>query len=86
METARSTPASARYTPPRKNRGLFRPVWHKVVGAVLVVVGLTLFIACEASLWGIHTYGGHIWYMVGLLAAGSSMWWFGLFDRSETRW
>lgn len=71
---------SARYTPPSAARYYFRPGWHKVVGAALVAIGAGVFFSCELSLFGIHNYGGHVWFLVGLLIAASSSWWFGLFD------
>lgn len=73
--------ASNRYTPPRRFSYIFRPTWHKVVGAVILIAGLTLFVSCETSLGNIHAYGGHVWYLVGLAMAGSSAWWFGAFDQ-----
>jgi hypothetical protein len=73
------TEAAGRYTPPVRNIR-FRPPWHKGVGALLIVAGLALFVICEANTFGIHAYGGHVWYLVGLGIAGSSTWWFGLFD------
>ncbi len=76
---------SRRYTAPVKVRGGYRPGWHKAVGGVSIAVGVTLFIACEASLWGIHNYGGHIWYLLGLVLAASSLWWFGAFDPPSPR-
>lgn len=67
--------------PPRRFSYIFRPTWHKVVGALVLLAGLTLFVACEASVGNIHAYGGHVWYLVGLAIAGSSAWWFGVFDQ-----
>ena len=60
-----------------------RPRWHKLAGVASLFLGAALFIVCESSLWGIHNFGGHIWYMVGLVLAGSSIWWFGAFDPAE---
>ncbi|MGH2695759.1 MAG: hypothetical protein ACRDIW_02075 [Actinomycetota bacterium] len=50
------------------------------MGVVLVAAGTALFFTCQFNGWGIHDYGGHIWYLVGILIAGSSLWWFGAFD------
>lgn len=74
---------SSRYTPPRRFTYIFRPAWHKMVGAVVLVAGFTLFFACETSLGNIHDFGGHIWFAVGLAIAASSTWWFGLFDPAS---
>lgn len=73
--------ASERYTPPKRFTYIFRPGWHKAIGAVLLIGGVSLFISCEASIGNIHAFGGHIWYLIGLLVAGSSAWWFGAFDQ-----
>lgn len=66
---------TSRLKPPR-----FRPRWHQAVGAGVILVGASLFFACELSLFGIHRYGGHIWYLVGIAVAASALWWFGAFD------
>lgn len=71
--------AAGRYTPTtRKVR--FRPVWHNGGGGGLIAGGVTLFFAGQANAFGIHGFGGHIWYVVGLAIAASSLWWFGAFD------
>lgn len=72
---------SGRYTPPKRFTYIFRPVWHKVIGAMVLAVGISLFVSCETDIGNIHAYGGHIWYLVGLAIAGSSAWWFGAFDQ-----
>lgn len=75
------TPAQGRYTPPKVHPEIrFRPEWHKVAGAVSLVFGLALFVVCTFNVWGIHGYGGHIWYVVGLAIAASSIWWWGGLD------
>ena len=81
--TKRKRPAeegpAARYVPPTRARlPRFRPVWHKIVGGLLVVIGLTMVFANYASLLP----GGHkeAYFFVGMLLAGASTWWFGLFD------
>lgn len=72
---------SSRYTPPKRFTYIFRPGWHKAVGAALLVGGVSLFVSCEANLGNIHAFGGHIWYLVGLAVAASSAWWFGALDQ-----
>jgi len=52
--------ASARYTPPRRFSYIFRPTWHTVPAFALLLVGFSLFFACELSLANIHSFGGHI--------------------------
>ena len=77
--------ASSRYTPKIKARGPFRPGWHKVVGALIVFVGLGIFVVNDLAWFDINLIpGGHneLWAIVGILTAGSSTWWFGWFDRT----
>lgn len=82
----RTGPATSdRYTPPR-SRGLFRPVWHKVVGALLILGGWALFVVNDLEWFDIHLMpGGHneLWAILAVLAAGSSTWWFGWWDRAS---
>lgn len=74
-------PVQGRYTPPKVHPEIrFRPEWHKVAGAASLVFGLALFVVCTFNVWGIHGYGGHIWYLVGLAIAASSIWWWGGLD------
>jgi hypothetical protein len=63
----------------------FRPVWHKGIGAFLLLGGAGLFFVCEFNGWHLHQHGGHIWYLVGLVIAAASTWWFGLFDAVPGR-
>lgn len=72
--------AQGRYTPPKVRAIRIRPDWHKVAGAASLVLGMALFFVCTFNGWGIHEYGGHIWYVVGLGIAGSSIWWWGALD------
>jgi hypothetical protein len=52
-------------------------------GFAVIVFGAALFFVCEANAFQIHDFGGHIWYLVGFLIAGSSLWWFGAFDTAR---
>ena len=77
-------PASARYTPKFKARGPFRPTWHKVVGGLLIVLGLSIFVINDLAWFDIYIMpGGHneLWAVVGIAVAATSTWWFGWFDR-----
>lgn len=49
----------------------------------MIVAGITLFVVCEANVFNIHAYGGHIWYLVGIGIAASSLWWFGALDPAR---
>jgi len=80
---------TTRYTPPAKRRGIFRPTWHKVVGGLSILAGLGVFVANDLEWLGVHVMpGGHneLYAGLGVGIAATSMWWFGWFDRSETRW
>lgn len=78
-------PASSRYTPRVKARGPFRPGWHKVVGSLIVFLGLAIFVVNDLAWFDINLIpGGHneLWAIVGISTAASSTWWFGWFDRT----
>ena len=89
VDTAGSPPPpTARYTPPVKNRGLFRPMWHKVVGGLLILGGITLFVLNDLEWFDVHVMpGGHneLYALLAFGIAGSSTWWFGWFDRPPQR-
>lgn len=78
---AHAVQATRRTTPAPEPTFHFRPTWHKAVALVLLVSGLGLFVSCEANIGDIHNYGGHVWFIVGLIIAASSSWWFGIFDE-----
>lgn len=83
--TSAQPAASSRFTPKLKARGPFRPTWHKVVGALLIVLGLGLFVINDLALFDINLIpGGHneLWAMVAIITAATSTWWFGWFDRT----
>ncbi len=82
---ATAPPPNSRYTAPSKNRGPFRPTWHKVTGALLILLGLGIFVLNDAEWFGVHLMpGGHneLYAVLGIALAASSMWWFGWFDRA----
>jgi hypothetical protein len=77
--------ASSRYTPKIKARGPFRPTWHKVVGTLLIVLGVGIFVINDLAWFDIDLIpGGHneLWAMLGIVTAATSTWWFGWFDRT----
>lgn len=76
-------PAARRYTPPRLVKRI-RPGWHIAVGSVQVLVGVALVIVNYGEEFGLRVLpGGHqeAYFLLGILVAGSSIWWFGWFDR-----
>jgi hypothetical protein len=75
-----SVAPSARYTPKLRNRGLFRPTWHKMVGGLLIVLGLAVFVLndLDGKLPGGHS---ELYALLAIGIASSSLWWFGAFDR-----
>ncbi|MCZ7537219.1 MAG: hypothetical protein M5T61_15790 [Acidimicrobiia bacterium] len=87
-EPATSPVGSGRYTPKLKNRGPFRPTWHKVVGALMVLAGLTVFVLNDLAWFDVRVMpGGHneLYAVVAVVIAASSLWWFGAFDRPPER-
>ena len=65
----------------KMNRGPFRPLWHKVLGGLLIVLGVVVFFLNDFSpdlLPGAHNEG---YAVLGISVAASSIWWFGWFDR-----
>ena len=76
--------ANSRYTPKLKARGPFRPTWHKVVGALLLLAGVGIFVVNDLAWFDINLIpGGHneLYALLAFLVAGTSTWWFGWFDR-----
>ena len=55
-------------------------MWHRVVGALLITLGAAIFVVNDftRALPGGHSEG---YAALALLVAGSSAWFFGLFDR-----
>jgi hypothetical protein len=77
--------ASSRFTPKLKARGPFRPTWHKVIGALLILAGLGIFVLNDLAWFDINLIpGGHneLWAVAGIGTAFTSTWWFGWFDRT----
>ena len=80
--STRSQQRSGRYTPPLDRQLRLRPVWHRAVGVILVVVGIEIFMVNDftRALPGGHSEG---YAVVAIFVAGSSTWFFGLFDRFD---
>lgn len=78
---ARST-STPRYTPPIKHVR-FRPAWHRVVGAVELLLGVAVIAVNYAQYETAILPGGHneLYFLVGLGIGAGSLWWFGAFDR-----
>lgn len=86
-ERSPSPSPSARYTP-RVRSVRLRPDWHKVVGAVVLVVGIAVAVINDVMLLGATATllpGGHseLYLLLGVAVAGYSTWWFGWFDREH---
>ena len=80
----RTVDANSRFTPKQKARGPFRPTWHKVIGALLLLAGAAIFIINDLAWFDINWIpGGHneLYAMLAFVVAGTSTWWFGWFDR-----
>lgn len=79
------TAANSRFTPKVKARGPFRPTWHKVIGGLLIALGLGIFLLNDLAWFDVNLIpGGHneLWAMAGIGTAATSTWWFGWFDRT----
>src|SRR3546814_19934630 len=66
--------ASARYTPKFKARGPFRPTWPKVVGALLVVLGLSIFVINDLAWFDITILPGgpnELWALLAFALPGT---------------
>lgn len=81
------TEASGRYTPPASLQARIRPAWHKAVGALLVVLGVAIVIINYIDYDNVRILpGGHqeAYFLLGMVIAGLSSWWFGAFDRQPS--
>ncbi len=77
---------SSRYTPSTNQDVVFRPRWHRIVGWFGVAVGLLTVALNDVMLMGedltLLPFGhSELYLVVGLLAAGLSTRFLGLFDR-----
>jgi hypothetical protein len=66
----------------------YRPEWHKIVGALILVLGLAVIVLNDVMLLGASRSllpGGHneLYLILGVVIAGYSTWWFGWFDRER---
>lgn len=77
---------SARYTPPVSVTFRVRPLWHKVIGALLILVGAALVVINYLDYSADILPGGHqeAYFLLGIIVAASSSWWFGAFDREPS--
>ena len=79
---------SGRYTAPKVSYRV-RPKWHRVAGWTGVALGILIAVANDAMLFtdGVTLLPlGHqeLYLILGVLVAGSSTWFLGLFDRGTT--
>ena len=89
--TPRPVSASAespRYTPPKANYRI-RPRWHRVAGWAGVTLGILIAIANDTMLIAedltLLPFGHQELYLIlGVMVAGASTWFLGLFDRGTT--
>ena len=80
--------ASARYTPPKASYRI-RPRWHRVAGWAGVALGILMAIVNDTMLivedLTLLPFGHQELYLIlGILVAGASTWFLGLFDRGTT--
>lgn len=73
-----------RYTPPKVKR--FRPTSHRVIGGILLAVGLAIVVLNYLEELELNTMPGphsEGYFLLGLAIAAWSTWWFGWFDRPQ---
>ena len=79
--------ASTRYTP-KKPTFRMRPRWHRFAGWIGVALGVLVAVLNDAMLFtenDMLPFGHQEFYLIlGLVIAGSSTWFLGLFDRGTT--
>jgi hypothetical protein len=80
---------SGRYTPPPVPKARFRPRWHRVAGWFGVALGIAVVVLNDAMRFSenltLLPFGHQELYLIlGLIVAGSSTWFLGLFDREPT--
>lgn len=80
--------ATSRYTPPGRRSVRIRPTWHRVVGAAILVLGVTIAVLNDLIFVGAARSplpGGHseLYLMLAFAVAGYATWWFGWFDRAR---
>lgn len=84
-----SAPApSARYTPPTPAYRL-RPSWHRVVGWIILAIGIAIIALNDLMLMGddlVLLPFGHmeLYLFLGIAVSAGGTWFLGLFDRGTT--
>lgn len=79
--------SSGRYTPPVASSVRIRGTRDKVVGSILLVVGIAIVVINYVDYDGLRLLpGGHqeLYFFIGIAIAATSTWWFGAFDRSPS--
>ena len=81
-------PQAKRYTPPQAAYRI-RPRWHRPAGWLGIILGVAIAIANDAMIFvdGLTLLPmGHqeLYLLLGVIVAGSSTWFLGLFDRGAT--
>ena len=78
---------SGRYTPPKRAEYRIRPGAHKVIGVVELVLGFAIIFINYVDYANMRLLpGGHQegYFVLGMVIAAGSLWWFGWFDRTPT--
>ena len=84
---AASSGSGGRYTPPKTATYRFRPTWHKLVGIVQLIAGIAIVIINYVDREGLDILpGGHleVYFILGMVIAAGSAWWFGALDRQPS--
>lgn len=78
---------SGRYTAPRSPSVRLRGTRDRVIGTILLVVGVAIVVVNYVDYGGMTLLpGGHqeYYFFLGIAIAATSSWWFGAFDRSPS--
>lgn len=79
--------SSGRYTPPIASSVRIRGTRDKVIGSLLLVLGVAIVVINYVDYGGLRLLpGGHqeFYFFIGIAIAATSTWWFGAFDRSPS--
>lgn len=73
-----------RYTPPPTKLAYFRPTWHKLVGIMIMALGVAIILINYLDSGAISVLPrGHqeAYFFLGVVVTGAGTWWLGLFDQ-----
>ena len=77
---------SGRYTPSTLPGVRTRPAWHKAIGVAQIALGLGIVLVNFLDYSAHILPGGHleVYFVVGVLIAACSLWWFDALDAEPS--